>query len=512
MMHSLFIGSSSACFERETGKPFRTEERVQVLLNGEALFDTDRNFFSLFDLQPETTYLLSVDGEELVFTTASESCCYSVLDFGAVGDGVTLNTRALQTAINFLPENGRLLVPAGTYLTGPLMMKSHMTLELEEGAVLLGTTDKNEYPVVPANAMDLDSDISQPVGIWEGNAYTMRQALICASYAKDLVICGRGTVDGNAQNGDWWHRPIPTDIARPRLFFLANCENVTVHGITGQNAASWQFHPYCSDHVSFYGITVLAPKDSPNTDGIDPEGCDYVNIIGCEISVGDDCIAIKSGKLELQKRNHRPANHHTIRNCLMQFGHGAVTLGSEIAGGAINLTVNSCEFNRTDRGLRIKTRRGRGKACVIDGVLFENIRMNGVLTPIVLNMWYNCNDPDRYSEYNTTREALPVDERTPRLGRFEFRNMVCENCEVAACYCDGLPEQPIDSVTLSDIRFHFSETAAPDYPAMMNNKKLYCRAGLYFDNVRELCVRNVSLENIEGEELMANHCGKAVRE
>ena len=195
----------------------------------------------------------------------------------------------------------------------------------------------------------------------------------------------------------------------------------------------------------------------------------------------------------------------------MEEGHGAITLGSEMAGGVVDLTVNRCVFNRTDRGLRIKTRRGRGKYAVIDGVLFENIVMNRVLTPIVINMWYNCCDPDRYTEYVWSREKLLVDERTPHLGASEFRDMYCEACEVAACYCDGLPEAPIDSIRLENITFTFAPDAKPDRPAMRNFMEKFCRSGMYFDNVRELTLKNVKVQGQEGDELVAKNVEKLVK-
>ncbi len=196
----------------------------------------------------------------------------------------------------------------------------------------------------------------------------------------------------------------------------------------------------------------------------------------------------------------------------MKFGHGAVTLGSEMAGGVTNLTVNKCIFAHTDRGLRIKTRRGRGEDAIIDGVLFENIKMERVLTPIVINMYYNCCDPDKHSEYVWSREKLPVDERTPYLGKFTFRNMECLDCEAAACYCDGLPEQPIKEITVENIKFTYAEDAQPFKCAMRDFLDPFCKVGMYFDNVGTLTVRNVTLEGVEGEELLASNIGTLIRE
>ena len=190
----------------------------------------------------------------------------------------------------------------------------------------------------------------------------------------------------------------------------------------------------------------------------------------------------------------------------MEYGHGAVVLGSEIGAGVRDLSVSQCCFRGTDRGLRIKSRRGRGKNCVIDNVSFENIRMDGVLTPIAINLWYNCCDPDRESEYVWSREKLPVDERTPHMGRFHFKNLDCTGAEVAACYIDGLPEAPIEEVTLEDIRVSFAPDAKPGVPIMENFAKQRCKLGLYLDNVRRVRVDNVRLDGVEGDRLIVNHC------
>lgn len=513
MTEALFISPVSACFEIANDRAYYTDSEYKVKLDGKELFSANTNVFSLFGLKPSREYTLEVTGQEpLKFTTPGETCAVSVKDFGAVGDGVTDDTLSIQTAVNCLPAGGRLYFPEGVYYIAPISLKSHITLELSEKAVLLGNTDKARYPLIPGELTDIETGESVHFGTWEGNAVPMHQSLLFAEYAEDIKIVGRGTVDGNAQNSDWWVNVKEQKVPRPRLLFFNRCRDITVHGITAQNAASWQLHPYFSERLDFLDLAVNAPKDSPNTDALDPEACDIVNIIGCRFSVGDDCIAIKSGKIELGRKYKRPASRHTIRNCIMQFGHGAITLGSEMAGGVKDLTVERCMFYRTDRGIRIKTRRGRGKDAVIDGVVFENVKMDGVLTPIVMNMWYNCCDPDRYSEYNTTREKLPVDDRTPYLGKFTFRDMECLNCHVAACYCDGLPEMPIGEITLENIKFTYDPEAQEGYPSMKNNNVKLCRAGMYFDNVGKLTVRNVSVEGCDGEALMANNVGELIKE
>ena len=508
MLRILYCGPSSACFELINEAPYYAPESFDVLLNGKKQFSADTNVFSLYSLRPDTEYTMRISGasaaEELRFHTAAESCAVNVRDFGALGDGVHDDTTAIQTAIGCLPAGGRLFFPAGDYLTRPLMLKSHMTLELRKDAALIGWPERADWPIIPGVLTDEDGK-EVYFGGFEGQAKPMYQSLLTAQYAEDIAIVGPGRVDGNAQNTDFWtaFKTFPT--ARPRLMFFNRCRAVTVHGVHACNSPSWQLHPHYSQDVHMYDVFVSAPKNSPNTDAIDPESCDGVEIIGCRFSVGDDCIAIKSGKIELGRKLNCPADHHTIRNCLMDFGHGAVTLGSEIGAGVRNLSVSQCWFRGTDRGLRIKSRRGRGENCRIDSVSFENIRMEGVLTPIVINLWYNCCDPDRESEYVWSRKALPVDERTPQMGSFRFHNLNCTDAEVAACYIDGLPEAPIERVELEDIRISFAGNAKPGIPMMENFAKERCRLGLYLDNVRHIRIRDVQLEGVDGDKLLAQH-------
>lgn len=509
MFKILFISSSSACFELCNTNQFYSPSHYSVSLDGKKVKEGDSNVFSLFGLKPDSEHTVSVQmGEQqgsLTFRTKEPRCSVNVRDFGAKGDGVSDDTRAIRTALDFLPEGGRLLFPQGTYLTLPQTLRSHMTIEFADGAVLKGSPDRSLYPVVPGEVHDTEGGPDLILGAFEGEIRDMYQSLISAAYAEDITIIGPGTVDGNAGAGDFWTKFREFDTARPRLFFFSHCKDINIHGIHACNSASWQFHPFFSDHVSFYDVFISAPKDSPNTDAIDPESCDHVNIIGCRFSVGDDCIAIKSGRMDLGMRFKKPADHHVIRNCLMDFGHGAVTLGSESSAGIQNLTVEQCYFRGTDRGLRIKTRRGRGKLCDISGVVFDNIRMDGVKTPVVINMWYNCCDPDRFSEYVWSREHLPVDERTPHLGSFHFYNLECTDAEVAACYIDGLPEMPIDEVCFKNVSISFAENAKPGIPAMENFAEERCRLGLYLENVNRIKIENVELAGVAGDSVISPH-------
>ena len=206
-----------------------------------------------------------------------------------------------------------------------------------------------------------------------------------------------------------------------------------------------------------------------------------------------------------------PATRHLIRNCLMEYAHGAVVLGSEMSGGIKDLTVSQCLFSHTDRGLRIKTRRGRGKYAVIDGVEFSNMKMDNVMTPIVMNMYYFC-DVDGKTEYVWSKEPHPVDDRTPYLGEFTFRDIECVDCEWAAGYFYGLPEQPIASVTIENVIFSMKENASEGYPAMMSYIDKSCRQGLYFNCVKRVHLKNVTVTNHVGDAVITKNVDEVIKE
>ena len=506
----LCVTSVSACLELNCASAYYAYEDYKVYVNGEFLFEKNTNVFSLFGLESGKKYEVKIDmgGEEakIEFETQRETCACDVRAFGAVGDGVTDDTRAIQAAIHFLPDGARLFFPKGTYLTSPLALRSHITLDFSGGACLIGSPDRNAYPILPGNVPSLSGRSDIMIGAFEGVMRPMYQSLIHASHAEDITLIGPGVIDGNAQNSDFWTEFKNFDTARPRLLFFNNCKNVSVHGITARKSASWTFHPFYSENVSILDVNVEAPKNSPNTDAIDPESCNFVNIIGCRLSVGDDCIAIKSGKIDLARQRLQPAQNHVIRNCLMQFGHGAVTLGSETASGVKDLTVEKCIFNATDRGLRIKTRRGRGKDANISSVTFENIQMDSVITPFVINMWYNCCDPDRYSDYVKCRLPLPVDDRTPHLGEFTFKNIECKNAHAAAAYIDGLPEAPIDKVTFENVSVSFAKDAKPFVPAMQNDAVKRLKMGLYLNNVKTVVIKDTVITGADGDIAITENC------
>lgn len=497
--HCLYVSSVSACFELENTSPYYSEDTFDVIVNGApALTGVRTNVFSLFDLVPGTEYFVTVGEQTLSITTLTESGCVSVRDFGAKGDGVTDDTACLQAAIDCCPKYGRVMVPAGTYFTRPLVLKSNMTLELKADAKLLGDPVEEHYPLLPGSVPDAQTGQELHFTSWEGDPFPGRQSFVSAHYAENIHIVGQGIIDGNAVNGNWWVDVKKRKIARPKLVWLNHCENIWFHGITGRNSACWNFHPFFSKNIFFYNTAVEAPKDSPNTDGTDPESCDNVQYIGMRFSVGDDAIAIKAGKVYMGMKYQTPATNHLVRNCLMEYAHGAMTLGSEMSGGIKDLKVSQCYFKHTDRGLRIKTRRGRGKYAIIDGVEFSNIYMDNVMTPVVMNMYYFC-DPDGHEKIVWDKEPHPVDDGTPYLGAFTFRDMECRDCEWAAGWFYGLTEQPIGSVTIENVNFTIKEDASTGMPAMMDYIDPSCKRGLYFNRVKKVHLKNVTVTGQVGD-------------
>ncbi len=507
----LTVTSVSACFELKNTDPYYASAPFDVLLDGTAVLTGVRtNVFSLFDLTPDTEYRVAVGEDELSFRTRPETACLNVRDFGAAGDGRTDDTAAIQNAIAVCPPGGRVSVPEGTYWIRPISLKSDLTLELKKGAVLLADACEEHYPILPGEVADARTGEMRQISTWEGSPFPGRQSFLSAFHAQNLTIVGRGAVDGNACNSTWWNDVKTRTLGRPRLVFLNGCENVTIHGILGKNAASWHFHPFFCKNVRAFDIAVEAPRDSPNTDGFNPESCDGVSCVGIRFSVGDDAIAVKSGKMYMGEKYRTPCRNVTIRNCLMEYAHGAVVLGSEMSGGIRELSVSQCLFSHTDRGMRIKTRRGRGKYAVIDGVEFSNIKMDNVMCPLVVNMYYFC-DPDGKTEYVWSKEKLPVDDRTPYLGSFTFRDMVCTDCEWAAGYFYGLTEQPVGSVTIENVSFSYKANASRGCPAMMSYAEEVSKMGLYFNSVQKVTLKNVTIDGQDGEEIVKENVGEVER-
>ena len=193
-----------------------------------------------------------------------------------------------------------------------------------------------------------------------------------------------------------------------------------------------------------------------------------------------------------------PCEEIEIAWCAMLDGHGGVTIGSEMAGGVRHVRVHHCWMRGNDRGLRIKSRRGRGKFAVVDDIRFEDIRMEGVKMPLVVNCMYFC-DPDGHSAFVQSRDPRPVDDTTPTIGSIVFERVRAVGCQACAGYILGLPERPVESVTVRDCSFDFEENAPALVPAMAEEVPAVRNQGIIAQFIRELNVENVSMDHIDGD-------------
>ena len=501
----------SAVFELVNSGCYRAPAPYTVSLDGATVCEGDTNVFSLYSLEPGRSYTLAVtlDGvtDTLDFTTAEESFFVDASRYGLVADGVTDNTAKLQAALSTCPAGGTVYVPAGTYRTQSLFLQSSTTLYLEKGCTLLGGTNRTDYPILPGVLLCHNETDEHYLGLWEGNPLDSFAGLINVINAENVTITGEGTIDANAQNGDWYQNPKEKNIAwRPRLFFTSGAKNVVLHGVLVCNSYSWTIHPTYSENVDILNIRIRNSSTTPNTDGIDPESCEYIRIIGVNIHVGDDCIAMKASKVFLGMKLKKSCEHTVIRNCLLDKGHGGIVIGSEMSGGVKDMVVTQCLMDHTDRGLRVKTRRGRGNTAVIDGLVFRNVEMRGVKAPFVINMFYFC-DPDGHSPYVQCREALPVDEYTPKLGTLTMEDIVATDAQFAGCYFDGLPEQPIEGVSMKNVTITFDPDAKEGQAAMADNRPLVKKLAIYAENVKNIELHNVKIEGYEGERLRFANVG-----
>lgn len=505
----IFRTARCAVLEIEDGSIYELEQKKEIYVNRQLYGTTKKAVFSVYGLEPDRDYIVEAGGKggrgEAVFRTLGEFVTLNVKDFGAKGDGISDDTSFLQAAVLSCPPESRVLIPKGVYKITSLFLKSNLRLELEEGAVLSAETDRRRFPILKGMVESCDGKKEYNLGTWEGNPEDCFSSVITGIHVENVEIYGQGVLDGNAGAENWWYEPkVKKGAYRPRMIFLNGCENVTVQGIQIQNSPSWNIHPYFSNHLKFLDLRILNPKNSPNTDGLDPESCRDVEITGVYFSVGDDCIAVKSGKLYMGSKYKTPSRDIVIRQCCMRDGHGSVTIGSEMAGGICNVMVKDCLFLHTDRGLRIKTRRGRGKDGVIDRILFERIRMDHVMTPFVINSFYYC-DPDGHSDYVASKEALPVDDRTPWIKSLSFSDIRAENCHVAAAYLYGLPERKIECVEMRHVQVSYAENAMSGEPAMLDGVKCVSRMGIFAGNIKRLILNDVVIEGQEGEKIITEH-------
>lgn len=497
----------SVSFEIDDGGIYKTKEDYRILVNGKETKMTDTVITSLYGLKPDTEYEIGIcsgAGEELgnlAFRTDYEFVTLNVKEFGAKGDGVSDDTGFIQAAIMACPKDSRVLIPKGRYKITSIFLKSHINIELAKGAELLADTDRSHFAILPGLTESYDETDEYHLGSWEGNPLQMFAGIVSGIDVLDVTLYGEGSINGCANHENWWkNEKVMVGAFRPRMLSLIRCENVRVQGIMFHDSPAWVIHPYFSNHLMFCNLVVENPANSPNTDGLDPESCTDVEICGIRFSLGDDCVAVKSGKIYMGRKYKTPSSDIHVYQCLMEHGHGAVTVGSEMAGGVKNLIVEKCRFYHTDRGLRIKTRRGRGKDAVLDNIIFRDLDMEQVMTPFTANAFYFC-DPDGRTEFVQSREQYPVDDKTPEIKRLCFENITAKDCHVAASYFDGLPERKIEQIVMRNVKVSFAEDAKCDVPIMSNGVDACSKKGLYARNVKELILENVEIDGCVGEKL-----------
>ncbi|MDR3651640.1 MAG: glycoside hydrolase family 28 protein [Paludibacter sp.] len=397
---------------------------------------------------------------------------YNIVDFGAVGNGKTKNTAAINAAIAKCSNDGggRVLVTNGKFLTGAIHLKSNVELHIDASAVLMFSTDPKDYlPLVRTR--------------WEGDDCYNYSPLIYANGQTNIAVTGKGTLDGQGSTENWWPwkgiakmgwiKGTPSQLdrnCRPRLkryndtqypvekrkmgegYYLRpqfinfiHCKNVKLEDFTIKNSPFWVLHPLLSENVIVRGVTVNS--EGPNNDGCDPESCKNVLIENCTFNTGDDCIALKSGRDFDGRRENTPIENVIIRNCLMQKGHGGVSMGSEISGGCKNIFVENCKMSspELDRAILIKSNNSRGG--ITDGVYVRNILVGEVRDAILsINSSYHINTEGE-GKFPPTIKNVYLSNVTSNKSDFAIwlegiKGQTCvENINVENCVFSGVKEK-----------------------------------------------------------------------
>ncbi|MBS1231353.1 MAG: glycoside hydrolase family 28 protein [Bacteroidetes bacterium] len=391
----------------------------------------------------------------------SQSVWTNIVNHGADPSGKIKCTNIINDLIDSLniSGGGTLFFPAGTFLTGPIVMKSNITIYLDPGSVVKFSDDFDDYlPMVPSR--------------WEDVRVRNFKSQIYAYRAENIAIRGDGHFEG--QGKKWWdfmrsvnsNQPVDNkwqeifkkenesllswnqyikgknNFLRPPMVTTYECSNVLIEGVSFSNPPFWTIMPAFSENITITGITIENPGNSPNTDGIDPSSCRNVHISDCHITVGDDCIVIKSGRDEDGREAGKPTENITITNCTMLEGHGGVVIGSEMSGGVKRISISNCVFEGTDIGIRIKTMRGRGG--VVEDVRVSNVNMYNIVNEgILITLRYQPALPE------------PLSERTPEVRNIHLSNINIRQAQrPVAIY--GLEERAVSQVSFNDIR-SFSE-------------------------------------------------------
>lgn len=451
----------------------------------------------------------------------------SIIRFGAKPDGLTLNTKSINDAIEVCNKKGGgvVLIPTGYWLTGPLVLKSNVNLHLQKNAVLQFTKDFNQYPLVEGN--------------WEGIPQMRNQSPISATGATNIAITGFGVIDGGGEawrmvkkekltESNWkklvasggvlsedkktWYpsesslkgsklknpgqiSPEKTtayyqevkDFLRPNLLVLTKCNKILLEGVTFQNSPAWNLHPLMSENITIRNVHVKNPWYAQNGDGVDLESCKNVLIENSVFDVGDDGICIKSGRDAEGRKRAMPTENVIVKNCTVYAAHGGFVIGSEMSGGARNIWVDNCTFIGTDIGLRFKTTRGRGG--IVENIYIKNISMKDIAGEAILfDMYYAAQDPIALvgeKREPPKVETLPVTEETPQFRNIFVNGVVAQGAE-KAIFVRGLPEMNVKNI-------------------VMENMIIQAKAGLDMTEATGITLRNVQLLTKEVDPVMNIH-------
>ncbi|TMI65052.1 MAG: glycoside hydrolase family 28 protein [Bacteroidetes bacterium] len=418
---------------------------------------------------------------------------FNIKKFGAIADGYFLNTKTIAAAIDACNKKGGgvVLVPAGLWLTGPVVIKNNVNLHLASGSTLLFTDDKKEYPLVKAN--------------WEGLPQMRNQSPISATDAVNIGITGKGIIDGNGDvwravkidklTESQWKKKVASggvlsedkktwypsegfvkgskmpanpgmitperdaafyesikDFLRPNLLLLTNCKLILLEGVTFQNSPAWCLHPLMCENLTVRDVFVKNPWYAQNGDGIDAESCKNVLIENSVFDVGDDALCMKSGRDAEGRKRGMPIENVIIRGCTVYASHGGFVIGSEMSGGARNIYVSNCTFIGADIGLRFKTTRGRGG--VVENIFINDIYMKDIPAEAILfDMYYMAKDPVVLAGEKRELpkvEMKPVDETTPVFKNFHISNVYC-NGAAKGIFVRGLPEMHVKDIVLENM-------------------------------------------------------------
>ncbi|MDK8192874.1 glycoside hydrolase family 28 protein [Paenibacillus sp. UMB7766-LJ446] len=410
---------------------------------------------------------------------------FQITDYGAVGDGLTDNTEVFRLAIAACSEagGGRIVIPAGVWLTGPIVLRSRIELHVQAGALVTFSRNFDQYPLItssfegwqavrcqsPIDGEHLEDIAITGEGIWDGGGEAWRpvkRSKMTASQWSRLVSSGGVVEHADGDEAIWWpsssaleggvianrlHLEQVNDVAayeevrdflRPNMVSLRQCKRVLLDGPTFQNSPAWNLHPWASEHVTIRNVSVRNPWFSQNGDGLDIESCRHVIVEQSVFDVGDDAICLKSGKDAEGRELGLPSEYITIRDCTVYHGHGGFVIGSEMSGGVRHVRVSDCTFIGTDIGLRFKSARGRGG--VVEDIQVERIYMKDIIMEAISFSFFYANQEGSARGSDLSQE---VSEETPVFRDIRISDVVCAGAETALLV-SGLPEMPLDGLII----------------------------------------------------------------